>query len=138
MAYTNLNIHNDPDWVNIEDQRWRKNAHGMDFSGQNGVLVIDEAIKAEGPHRVGRYVKSGVPLFRDTDGKLKIFNKTAKGKGSKVAGFLQTIEDIADRNGKWYDEKIVGIQTAGEIYPKWLPVDLDNEDIPVRFGVSIL
>lgn len=138
MAYTNLNIHNDPDWVNIEDQRWRKNAHGMDFSGQNGVLVIDEAIKAEGPHRVGRYVKSGVPLYRDEDGKLKIFNETAKTAGSKVAGFLQTIEDIADRNGKWYDEKIVGIQTAGEIYPKWLPVDLANEDIPVRFGVSIL
>lgn len=138
MAYTNLNIYNDPDWTNIEDHRWHKNAHGMDFSGQNGVLIIDEAVKAEGNHREGRYLKSGVPVYRDADDNLRVFSETAKTEGFKVAGFLQSIEEVADRNGKDYDQKIVGIQTAGELYPKWLPVELADEDIPVRFGRSIL
>lgn len=138
MAYTNLNIHENPDWINIEDQRWRKNAHGMDYSGQNGVLVIDDAIKAEGAHRAERYIKSGIPLYRDADGNLRLFTENAKTAGDKVAGFLQSIFEIADRNGNFYDEIVVGIQTAGEIYPKWLPVELADEDIPVRFGVSAL
>lgn len=138
MAYTNLNIHENPDWVNIEDSMWRKNAHGMDYSGQNGVLIIDDAVKAEGAHRVGRYLKSGIPLYRDADDNLKLFTTNAKEAGDKVVGFLQTIEEIADRNGNNYDQKIVGIQTAGEIYPKWLPVQLADEDIPARFGRSVL
>jgi hypothetical protein len=138
MAYTNLNIHDNPDWVNIEDQRWRKNAHGMDFSGQNGVLIVDDAVKAEGAHRVERYIKSGVPLYRDADGNLRLFTEEAKTSGEKIAGFLQNVDEVADRNGRWYDQRIVGIQTAGEIYPKWLPVQIDETDIPVRFGASIL
>lgn len=138
MAYTNLNIYNNPDWTNIEDTRWRKNAEGMDYSGQNGVLIVDDVAKAEGAHRVGRYLKSGVPVYRDADNNLRVFSDSAKADGAKVAGFLQSIEEIADRNGLNYDQKIVGIQTAGEIYPKWLPVELADEDIPARFGHSIL
>lgn len=138
MAYTNLNIHENPDWVNIEDQRWRKNAHGMDFSGQNGVLIVDDALKAEGEHRVGRYIKSGIPLYRDGEGNLRLFTEEAKAAENKVAGFLQNVDEIADRNGVHYDQKIVGIQTAGEIYPTWLPIKLADEDIPARFGVSTL
>lgn len=138
MAKSNLNIQHNPDWVNIEDNRWRKNSHGMDYSGQNGVLIIDDAVKAEGAHRESRYILSGVPLYRDTDGNLRLFTENAKTAGDKVAGFLQSIFEVANRHGEFYDEIVVGIQTAGEIYPKWLPVELADEDIPVRFGVSEL
>ncbi|MDD2326432.1 MAG: hypothetical protein PHW63_10645 [Alphaproteobacteria bacterium] len=138
MAKTNLNIRSNPDWIDIEDHRWHKNAHGMDFSGQNGVLIIDADIKAEGAHRVGRYLKSGVPLYRDVDDNLRLFTAAAKTAGKRVVGFLQTIEEVADTNGVYYDQKIVGIQTAGEIYPLWLPVQIADEDIPVRFGRSVL
>lgn len=138
MAYTNLNNYEDPDWVNIEDSMWRKNAHGMDYSGQNGVLIIDDAVKAEGPHRVGRYLLSGVPVYRDTDGNLRLYSENARTAEEKIVGFLQSIEEIGNKNGRNYDQKIVGIQTAGEIYPKWLPVELTEDEIPARFGQSIL
>nr|DAN60348.1 MAG TPA: hypothetical protein [Caudoviricetes sp.] len=106
------------------------------------MLVINDKIKAEGPHRVGRWLKSGIPLYRDADNKLYLWDAAS---GKKIAGFLQTFKEIAPTFSdlaaygvKFYDEIPVGIQTAGEIYPKWLPVAVPDDQIPPRFGVSPL
>lgn len=130
------------EWKSIDDTRWRKNGSQISESGQNGMLVINDKVKAEGPHRVGRWLKSGVPLYRDADNKLYLWDAAS---GKKIAGFLQTFKEIAPTFSdltaygvKFYDEIPVGIQTAGEIYPKWLPVTVPDDQIPVRFGVSSL
>lgn len=126
-------------YADVEDQRWRKNSHGINFSGQNITLVVDEGAKAEGDHRIGRWLKSGVPIYRDADGKAHVFTAEAKAEGAKVAGLLQSALEIMDRDGVWYDTRsMVGIQTAGEIYPAWLPVSLEPEDIPTLFNTSPL
>lgn len=139
MAYNGMTPSYTEDWADIEDQRWRKNAHGMGFSGQNITLVVDDAAKAAGSHRVGRWLLSGVPIRKGEDDKAYVFTAEDKEAGEKIAGFLQSAVEIQDRNGEWYDtQSRVGIQTAGEIYPAWLPVKVDEEDIPVRFGTSVL
>lgn len=139
MTYNGLSPKTYGGFESVEDNRWRKNREGMGYSGQNLTLVIDDAAKAEGDHRLGRWLKSGVPIYRDEDNKGHIFTADAKTAGSKIAGFLQGAVEIADRDGVFYDQvSTVGIQTAGEIYPQWLPVDVAAEDIPARFGVSPL
>lgn len=139
MTYNGLSPKTYGGFESVEDNRWRKNREGMGYSGQNLTLVIDAAAKAEGDHRLGRWLKSGVPIYRDGDNKGHIFTADAKTAGSKIAGFLQGAVEIADRDGVFYDQvSTVGIQTAGEIYPQWLPVDVAAEDIPARFGVSPL
>lgn len=127
-------------WTDIDDQRWRKNQDGVSESGQNGSLIIDDAAKAEGGHRVGRYLLSGVPVYRDAEDEntIKVWDEAAKTAGQPVLGFLQSINKIMNEVGEFYDRIPVGIQTAGEIYPTWLPVEVADEDIPVRFGVSPL
>lgn len=130
------------EWKHIDDGRWRKNGSQISESGQNGMLVINDKVKAEGPHRVGRWLKSGIPLYRDADNKLYLWEAVS---GKKIAGFLQTqkeiapyLSDLAAYGPKFYDEIPVGIQTAGEIYPKYLPVTVPEDQIPARFGVSPL
>lgn len=139
MAYNGMTPKYFGEYADIEDQRWRKNRHGMGFSGQNLTLVVDAAVKAEGDHRIGRWLKSGVPIYRDASGNGHIFTEQAKTDGETILGFLQGAVEIADREGVYYDTRSnVGVQTAGEIYPAWLPVAVDEEDIPVRFGTSPL
>ena len=139
MTYNGLSPKTYGEFESVEDNRWRKNREGMGYSGQNLTLVIDDAAKAEGDHRLGRWLKSGVPIYRDEDNKGHLFTADAKTAGNKIAGFLQGAVEIADRDGVFYDQvSTVGIQTAGEIYPQWLPVDVEAEDIPARFGVSPL
>lgn len=129
----------DEGYSDAEDQRWRKNRHGMGFSGQNITLIVDEGAKAEGDHRIGRWLKSGVPIYRDADNFAHVYTAQAKADGEKIAGFLQSAVEIISRYGEFYDTRsMVGIQTAGEIYPAWLPVAVDDEDIPARFGTSVL
>lgn len=136
MAKNNLSIESYGEWASIEDTRWRKNAHGVGFSGQNGVLVIDEALKADGTHRLKNWVKSGIPVYRDADDadRLKVFTTEAKSAGKKILGFTQNPAKIVDANGEYYEELSMGVQTAGEIYRQWLPVEVAVEDIPARFG----
>lgn len=139
MAYNGLSPNVSSTYENVEDTRWRKNAHGMDFAGHNITLVIDEAAKAEGNHRMGRYLKSGVPIWMDDDNKGHIYTEEARTAGKKIKGFLQDVVEIGDRDGVFYDQtSMVGIQTAGEIYPQWLPVTVLEEEIPARFGTSVL
>ena len=139
MTYNGLSPKTYGGFKSVEDNRWRKNREGMGYSGQNLTLVIDEAAKAEGDHRLGRWLKSGVPIYRDEENKGHLFTSDAKDAGNSIAGFLQGAVEIADRDGVFYDQvSTVGIQTAGEIYPQWLPVDVEAEDIPARFGVSPL
>lgn len=125
------------DFINIEDTRWRRTTTGM-HDGQNGILKIDDAAKAEGGHRVNGYLKSGTPVYKDTDGYVKVWNATAKGAGKKILGFLQSVNQIQSRSGVFFDEIAVGIQTSGSIYSAWLPVKIDAEDIPVLFDNSTL
>lgn len=123
---------------NIEDERWHKNRSQMGFSAQNLTLAIDDVIKAEGPHRVARYLRSGVPIYRDENGVGHLWNADSKTAEIAIDGFLTSVTEIADPNGEWYDQTSqVGIITAGEIYLDWLPVDIDRADVPVRFGVSL-
>ncbi len=135
MAHSNnLSIQHYGDWVSIEDHRWRKNTSGME-DGQNGSLIIDDAVKAEGKHRVGGWIRSGLPVYRDEDNNVRFFTAEAKTAGQKCIGFLQSAHQIVDVNGEFYTGSIpVGVQTRGEVYYQWLPVDdFDPEDLPVRF-----
>ena len=125
-------------WESIEDYRWRVNSSGME-DGQNGNLVIDDAIKAEGSHRIGGWIKSGLPVYRDTDNNLRIFSAEAKTAGEKVFGFLHAVHKIQDVHGEFYTDSIpVGVQTRGEVICQWLPVEFDPADLPVRFTNTVL
>lgn len=139
MAYSNnLETQSYGDWGTIEDYRWRVNASGMS-DGQSGNLIIDDAIKAEGNHRIGGWVKSGVPVYRDENNDLRFFNAEAKIAGKKVVGFLYSPHKIVDVNGEFYTKSIpVGVQTRGEVIAQWLPVDFDPADLPVRFTNTVL
>src|SRR5699024_3150801 len=102
---------------------------------QNGSLVIDDALKAEGKHRVGGWIRSGLRVYRDADNNVRFFTAEAKTAGQKCIGFLQSAYQIVDVNGEFYTGCIpVGVQTRGEVYYQWLSVDdFDPEDLPVRF-----
>ncbi len=120
--------------MSIEDHRWRKNTSGME-DGQNGSLIIDDAVKAEGKHRVGGWIRSGLPVYR---AKITTFASSPprlRLAGQKCIGFLQSAHQIVDVNGEFYTGSIpVGVQTRGEVYYQWLPVDnFDPADLPVRF-----
>lgn len=135
MAHeNNLGFQPYGDFVTIEDHRWRVNTSGME-DGQNGNLVIDDAVKAEGKHRIGGWIKSGLPVYRDDKNELRFFTDEAKTAGKKCFGFLQSVHKITDVNGEFYTGSIpVGVQTRGEVICQWLPVDdFDPEDLPVRF-----
>lgn len=139
MAHTNnLGFQPYGDWTSIEDNRWRVTTTGMS-DGQNGNLVIDDAVKAEGSHRVGGWLLGGVPLYRDADNQLKVFTAEAKAAGDKVAGFTFCPHKVTDVNGEFYTESIpVAVQTRGEVICQWLPVEFDPEDLPARFTNTIL
>lgn len=139
MAFTNnLGFQPHGDWTTIEDYRWRVNASGME-DGQNGNLVIDDAIKAEGTHREGGWIKSGLPVYRDEQNQLHFFDAAAKTAGKKCVGFLHAVHKITDVNGEFYTGSIpVGVQTRGEVICQWLPVAFDPADLPVRFTNTIL
>lgn len=125
-------------WSSIEDFRWRVNTWGME-DGQNANLVIDDAIKAEGDHRVGGWVLSGVPVYRTSDNEVKFFSAEAKAAGEKVAGFLYNPHKIKDVNGEFYTDSIpVGVQVRGSIIAQWLPVEFDVADLPPHFTNTIL
>lgn len=125
-------------WESIEDYRWRVNSSGME-DGQNGNLVIDDAIKAEGSHRIGGWIKSGLPVYRDSNNNLRIFSAEAKAEGKKCFGFLHAVHKIQDVHGEFYSDSIpVGVQTRGEVICQWLPVEFDPADLPVRFTNTVL
>lgn len=124
--------------VSIEDYRWRVTTTGM-TDGQSGDLVIDAALKAEGDHRIGGWIKSGLPVYRDENNKLKFFNAEAKAAGAVCAGFLFAPHKITDVNGEFYTDSIpVAVQTRGEVICQWLPVEFDPADLPVRFTNTVL
>lgn len=139
MAHSNnLGFQPYGDYTSIEDNRWRVNTTGMS-DGQNGNLVIDAALKAEGSHRVGGWLLGGVPLYRDTDNALKIFSAEAKTAGEKVQGFTFCPHKITDVNGEFYTDSIpVAVQTRGEVICQWLPVEFDPEDLPNQFSNTVL
>ncbi|MDD2325914.1 MAG: hypothetical protein PHW63_07950 [Alphaproteobacteria bacterium] len=139
MAHSNnLGFQPYGDYTSIEDNRWRVNTTGMS-DGQNGNLVIDAALKAEGSHRVGGWLLGGVPLYRDTDNTLKIFSAEAKIAGKKVQGFTFCPHKITDVNGEFYTESIpVAVQTRGEVICQWLPVVFDPADLPAQFSNTVL
>lgn len=139
MAYTNnLGFQPYGDFASIEDYRWRVNSSGM-HDGQNGNLVIDDALKAEGDHRVGGWIKSGLPVYRDEKNELHFFSAEAKQGGKKVVGFLFAPHKITDVNGEFYTDSIpVGVQTRGEVICQWLPVQFDPADLPARFTNTVL
>lgn len=125
------------DWKDIEDKKWHKNMAGKAASAENLTLVVDAVAKAEGPHRVGRYLRDGVPIYRDEYGLGHVFNDDAKAEGKTIAGFLSSTLAIQDQEGNWFDQvSSLGIYTAGYIYPDWLPVEVDLEDIPASFHAS--
>lgn len=125
------------EFTRIEDHRWRKTPTGMQ-DGQNRTLIIDDAAKADGGHKDGRFLKSGTPVY-EVGGSgadkhfIKVWDATAKAGGKKILGFLQSIEEIQSRSGEFYEQKAAGIQTRGEIYAHWLPVTVENDDIPHTF-----
>lgn len=137
MSYTPNSVGRLANWRNIEDERWHKNQFGKAASAQNLTLAVDEVAKAEGPHREGRWLLSGVPIYRDTEGVGRIFNDTAKAEGAKIVGFLSSSVALQDQEGNWFDQvSLVGIYTSGYIYIDWLPVEVAEEDVPARFGVE--
>lgn len=143
MAKNNLHVQRyDEEILDIEDQRWRKNKAGVSETGENGSLIVDEAATSAGPHRVGAYLLSGVPVYRtrneENKDEVRIFDEAARVAEEKPVGFLQSINKIQDINGDFFDRIPVGIQTGGEIYPDWLPVELSADEIPSRFGQSPL
>lgn len=144
MAKNNLYVQRyEEDILDIDDQRWRKNKAGVSETGENGSLVIDEAVEAEGPHRVGAYLLSGVPVYRELDAEsgeyvVRVYTQETAAEGVEIVGFLQSINKVKGLDGEYFDRIPVGIQTGGEIYPDWLPVTLEADQIPVRFGTSPL
>ena len=136
---SNLSIQPSGDgYLSVEDHRWRVNNTGMK-DGQNGVLAVDATLKAEGPHRVEGWIKSGVPLYRDdTDQKLHILDDTAIAGGKTVFGFLMSPVRVANYQGGFFDEVPVAVQTRGEIIYNWLPVQIDEDAISNRFGITKL
>lgn len=120
------------DWSSVEDYRWRKSVRGVS-KGQNGTIVVDDAMKAEGGHRKEQYLKSGVPVYQDDDTTYKLWTATAKGAGKKIAGFVDTVCELKDPSGKWYESVDAGIMTYGGVYEVWLPVEVAAEDVPARF-----
>ena len=125
-------------YSSIEDNRWRVTTTGMS-DGQNGNLVIDAALKAEGSHRVGGWLLGGVPLYRDAENQLKVFSAEAKAEGAEVTGFTFCPHKVTDVNGEFYTDSIaVAVQTRGEVICQWLPVEFDPEDLPARFTNTIL
>lgn len=137
MAKNNLSVQNYGKYVSIEDHRWRVTTTGVS-DAQNGDLIIDDAAKAEGTHREGGWLKSGVPLYRDENNKLKVFSAQAKGAGAKIFGFLMSPAEIVDVDGTYYDTIPVAVQTSGEIIAQWLPVQVDPADIPVNVINTVL
>lgn len=139
MPYTNnLGFQKHSDYSAIEDNRWRVTTTGM-TDGQNGNLVIDEALKAEGEHRVGGWIKGGLPVYRDEDNQLHFFTAEAKGTGAECVGFLFCPHKITDVNGEFYTGSIpVAVQTRGEVICQWLPVEFDPADLPARFTNTVL
>lgn len=118
-----------PDKFNVEDERWHKNRFGKAASARNIVLAVDDAMKAEGPHRVQRWLKSGTPVWVDDQGVGHLFDAAAKAGGKKIAGLVSSVIDIQDRAGQWYDTvPTVGIYTGGYIYSRWLPVEVAMSD----------
>lgn len=125
------------DWRDIEDKKWHKNMAGKAASAENLTLVIDDVAKAEGPHRVGRYLRDGIPIYRDENGLGYVFNEDAKTAGARIAGFLSSTLAIADQEGNFFDQiSSLGIYTAGYIYSDWLPVEVALEDIPASFSAQ--
>lgn len=144
MAKNNLHVTNYEELIDdLDDQRWRKNSFGVPETGQNGVLVVDEAAQAvaEGYHG---YLPSGVALVRKGDAGTRstvhvaAIDPETDAVDGEVVGFLQSVARLKDANGEWFSELAVGIQTGGEIYPQWLPIQIADEDIPDRFGKSPL
>lgn len=168
MAKNNLYVQYTPyeELVDIDDQRWRKNKAGISETGENGRLVIDDNAKAEGGHREGPYLLSGTPVYRVYEAgsagteqvvdpetgevttpaspgaapthEVRVWGQAQRTEGVAIDGFLQSINKIQDVNGEYFEEISVGIQTGGEIYPDWLPVEVAVADIPARFGHSPL
>lgn len=139
MAHpNNLGFQPHGDYTSIQDDRWRVNTWGME-DGQNANLVIDDAIKAEGSHREGGWVKGGTPVYRTDDNKVAIFSAKAKADGKKVFGFLYNPHKITDVNGEFYTKSIpVGVQVRGSIIAQWLPVEFDVADLPPHFTNTVL
>lgn len=138
MAKNNLTIqsYGDP-FLTIEDHRWRVTTTGM-TDGQNANLVINGSLKATGPHRLEGYVKDGVPVYKGDDAKVYLYDEQAETDGKKLFGFLQSPYRIADYSGGYYEEIPVAVQTRGEINYNWLPVQISEEVIHDRFGVTKL
>lgn len=136
MAPTNnLMIETYGSQKNIEDHRWRVTRSGM-TDGQNGDLVIDDALKADEGQRVEAWILSGTPLYRDEDHNLRFFNAQASTDGKECVGFLMSPVRIMDFNGGFYDQVPVAVQTWGEVHLQWLPTKIAEADIPNRFGVT--
>ena len=134
----NLGIQEYGHWKNIEDHRWRRTTTGM-TDGVNANLLIDDAIKAEGPHRVGGWTKSGIPVYFDEVTKsVKFFNADAKTAGETIYGLVFSIHKITDELGEFFETIPVAVQTRGEIYAQWLPVEIDAADLPSNIGNTIL
>lgn len=135
MPTNNLIFENYDAYEDIEDHRWRVNTTGMS-DGVNANLVIDEAAKAEGDHRNGRWLLSGCPVtFDEATKTVKLYTK---GGEEKIYGVLFTSHKIMNESGEFYDTIPVAVQRRGEIIHKWLPVDIDPADLPPTLLNTIL
>lgn len=116
----------------IDDRRWMADPWELN-KGVNGVLEITAEVKSEGDHRVSRYLKSGVPVYKDGD-VYKMFDAAAKAAGKKVDGFTLGVNEIQDRQFNFYEHVQTGVAVRGTIYKVWLPAfKPEKDDIPSRF-----
>lgn len=127
----------DPKLPSLEDRRWIGNIATINNS-LNGRIVIDEDIKKDGPHRVGRWVKGGLPVYKDGDN-YKIFTATAKGAGKKVDGFVISPGEIKDLGAEeYFPHYHSGIVVSGIVYAIYLPVEVTEADLAVNSNITLV
>ena len=112
-------------YTTLGDRRWLRTAHG-NTDGVNANLVIDDTLKAEGTHREGNWIKSGLPVTFDKD--TKTVKMWQKGAGD-IYGFLYTDYRVVDFAGEFYETIPVAVLVHGMIYAQWLPVEVTDEDL---------
>lgn len=104
----------------------------------NGRILIDEDLKKDGPHRVGRWIKSGIPVYKDGDN-YKLFTDTAKGAGKKVDGFVISPGETRDlQSEEFFNHYYSGVVVSGIVYAIYLPVKVTEADLAVNSNITLV
>ena len=101
-------------------------------------ILIDEDLKKDGPHKVGRWIKSGIPVYKDGDN-YKLFTDTAKGAGKKVDGFVISPGETRDlQSEEFFNHYYSGVVVSGIVYAIYLPTKVTEADLAVNSNITLV